>query len=94
MANGGKRPGAGRKPGSKTLVLRDLLKQKDIDTFLEYLLANYMEDTKLMIWMGDHLFTKPRQEVDVTTNGKELPQPIISLGVQSNNLNSKDNWPK
>ena len=79
MANGGKRPGAGRKPGSKSLQLRDYLKQKDIDTFIEFLLANYMEDSKLMTWMGDHLFQKLPQAVDVTTNGKDLPVPIINL---------------
>ena len=74
---GGKRAGSGRKPGSKSLFLRDLLKKKDIDTFLEFLLANYMEDSRLMTWMGDHIFTKIPQGVDLTTNGKDLPTPIL-----------------
>jgi hypothetical protein len=67
--NGGARPGAGRKKGSKYLDLRAALEKKDpkaIDTFLEFLLANYMEDSKLMIWMGEHIFGKPTQEVDVS----------------------------
>jgi len=78
---GGARPHSGRPKGSKnkSLVLRDHLKEKDIDTFIEYLLSNYMESEKLMIWMGDHLFTKPVQAVDVTSGGKELPVPIIQL---------------
>lgn len=37
------------------------MKQKDIDTFMEFLLANYMEDSRLMVWMGDHLFGKAPQ---------------------------------
>ena len=59
--HGGKREGSGRKKGSKTLQLRDYLKQQDIDTFVEFLLANYMEDGRLMIWMGDHIFGKAVQ---------------------------------
>lgn len=48
--------------GSKnTLSLRDYMSEKDIQTFFEFLLANYMEDSKLMIWMGDHLLGKAPQ---------------------------------
>jgi hypothetical protein len=82
MAKGGARPGAGRPKGSKYLDLRAELEKRDpeaLDTFIEFLLANYMEDTKLMIWVGEHLFGKPQQNVDVTTNGKDLPQPILNV---------------
>lgn len=68
MAKGGARPGAGRKPG-KMLALTDYLKKKDIDTFVEFLLANYMEDTRLMTWMGDHLFGKAPQPVTGADGG-------------------------
>lgn len=77
--NGGKRPGAGRKPGSKSLVLRDLLSKKDIQTFLEFLLANYMEDSKLMIWMGDHIFGKAPQPL---TGDPNSPLEIKVTGVE------------
>jgi len=77
---GGKQPGAGRPKGSKNLYsMQDYFSKKDVDTFVEFLKANYMEDTKLMVWLGEHLFGKPSQAVDVTTNGKDLPVPIISL---------------
>lgn len=78
---GGKREGAGRKP-YLYLNLREEIMQRDpkaIDTFVEYLLANYMEDSKLMIWVGEHIFGKPQQNIDVTTLGKELPQPIMHV---------------
>jgi hypothetical protein len=74
---GGKRLGAGRKPGSKMLTLRDYLSKKDIDTFVEYLLANYMEDSRLMVWLGEHLFGKAPQAIDLTSGGDKLPTPIM-----------------
>jgi hypothetical protein len=42
MAIGGKREGAGRKPG-KTLRLLDLLKEEQINEFMEFLIDNYKE---------------------------------------------------
>lgn len=79
MANGGKRPGSGRKKGSPTITLRELLTKKDIDTFMEFLLANYMEDAKLMVWMGDHIFGKAPQALDLTSGGK----PLL-IGIEDN----------
>jgi len=57
----------GRPKGSKYLDLRAELEKRDpkaIETFIEFLLANYMEDTKLMIWVGEHLFGKPVQAIE------------------------------
>lgn len=62
MAVGGKRPGAGRKPG-KTVRLLDLLSSKDIEAFKKYLLANYTKDNRLAVWMGDHIFGKAPQSL-------------------------------
>lgn len=86
MAKGGKRPGSGRKPG-KALRLLDLLKKGQIDEFIEFLIDNYKEDSRLMIWMGDHIFGKAPQAIDLTTKGKELPQPL--LHVLNNNGHQK-----
>lgn len=47
--------------------------------FVEFILDSYMGDMRLAQWMGDHLFVRPRQDVDVTTNGKELPTPILNV---------------
>lgn len=73
---GGARPGAGRKPGSKYLDLQELLKAKGkedgkdyIQEYIDFLLANYMEDTKLMIWVGEHLFGKPVQPIEGDLSG-------------------------
>jgi hypothetical protein len=80
MAKGGKQPGAGRPKGSTNVPrFSDYVTEKDRKQFVEFVLATYMGDMRLAQWMGDHLFMKPRQDVDVTTNGKELPVPIINL---------------
>ena len=64
MAKGGKQPGAGRPKGSKNLYsIKDYFKKKDVDEFVEFLKANYMEDTKLMVWLGEHLFGKVPQAI-------------------------------
>jgi hypothetical protein len=80
---GGKREGSGRKPG-KTYRLSDYVSEKDRKTFVEFILENYMADMRLAQWMGDHLFSKPRQDVDVTTMGEKLPAPILSAIPNSN----------
>lgn len=51
----------GRPKGSGHLNIRDYLSDKDVKTFMEFLLANYMEDSRLMVWLGDHLFGKAIQ---------------------------------
>jgi hypothetical protein len=64
---GGKRQGAGRPKGSGNLSLRDYLKQSDIQTFIEFLLANYMEDSRLMIWMPARAYQRSSLVVIRTT---------------------------
>lgn len=87
---GGKQPGAGRPKGSKNhLSIRDYMTEKDIETFFEFLMANYMEDSKLMIWVGDHLLGKAPQSIDHTTLGKELPQPLLNV-LQHNDSDRED----
>ena len=83
MARGGKREGAGRPVGTPNKpVLMELLLKRDpdaLDTFIEFLMDNYKESDKLMIWMGDQIFHKAPQSIDHTTLGKELPQPIMQI---------------
>lgn len=76
MAKGGKRPGAGRKPG-KTVRLLDLLKTNDIAEFTAYLLENYKKDTRLATWMGDHIFGKSPQPLTGGDGG-----PIEVKGIE------------
>lgn len=76
MAKGGARPGAGRKPG-KMLALTDYLKKQDIDQFMEWLLTTYMDDSRVAIWMADHLFGKAPQPITGADGG-----PIELAGVE------------
>jgi len=76
---GGKQPGAGRPKGSKNLYsIRDYMSEKDIQTFFEFVMATYMEDPKLVVWVGDHLLGKAPQAIDHTTKGDKLPTPILN----------------
>ena len=43
-----------------------------IDEFLDFLLDNYKEDARLMQWMGDHLYGKAQQSVDLTSDGEPV----------------------
>lgn len=89
MAKGGKRPGAGRPKGTRNVPrLSDYVSEADLKTFVEFILENYMADMRLAVWLGDHLFAKPRQDVDVTTDGEKLPTPL--LHVLNNSGDAKD----
>jgi hypothetical protein len=79
MARGGKRTGAGRPKGSPNVraSIYHYFTEADIAEFFEFLKDNYKEDMRLMQWVGDHILGKPQQAIDHTTNGKELPQPIL-----------------
>ncbi len=93
--NGGKRKGAGRPKGStnaNTYRFSDYVSEEDRNTFVEFMLSNYMGDMRLATWVGEHLFAKPKQDVDVTTNGKDFPTPI--LNVLGDNGNSKSSQTK
>lgn len=54
-------------------------KDKDhyLEEFLDFLLANYMEDARLLTWMGDRIFKKPPQEISGPDGG-----PIELTGVE------------
>jgi hypothetical protein len=72
MAKGGARPGAGRPLGSKNKYsIHDFFTKKDVEEFIEFLKANYMEDPKLMVWLGEHLFGKAVQPL-ANDNGQPL----------------------
>ena len=62
----------GGRPKGSGINIRDYMKEKDIKVFFEFVMANYMEDTKLTVWVGDHLMGKASQALDVTSGGKPL----------------------
>lgn len=78
--NGGKRPGAGRPTGTPNLPrFSDFVTEEQRKEFTEFMLENYMGDMRLAQWFGDHAFAKPKEYIDHTTNGKDLPTPILNV---------------
>jgi Family of unknown function (DUF5681) len=77
----------GRPKGSKTLELLELLAKKGkkdktdyVAEYLDFLIDNYKEDSRLMVWMGDHIFGKAPQSLDLTSDGEKLAtMPLTTL---------------
>lgn len=67
--NGGKRPGAGRKPGPQVPQFRDFVSQKDIDAWMEILRDQVVQDNKLLMWALDHYYGKAPQPVQGELGG-------------------------
>jgi hypothetical protein len=77
MAKGGKRPGAGRPKGSKTVPqFRDFVSDEEREKFVEFILDTYMGDMRLALWLGDQLFGKAPQPITGPEGG-----PIEVKGV-------------
>ena len=86
---GGKREGAGRKPGAiQKLSGRDLLatiENKLGISFAEQIANNYMaaiaaDDSKLKLEYDRLILSKViADKVDVTTDGEKIVQPIINI---------------
>ena len=73
MARGGKQPGAGRPKGSKNKYsIHDYFTKGDVKEFVEFLKSTYMEDPRLMVWLGDQLFGKAVQPI-----GNDNGQPLL-----------------
>lgn len=90
MAKGGRREGAGRKPGSVTVrPFREFVTDAEKKKFVEFILDTYMGDMRVAVWLGNQLFGQAPQSIDHTTMGKELPTPILG-NVSSNNSSSED----
>jgi len=66
---GGKREGAGRPKGAS---FRDMVSLAEKKKFVEFVLSTYMEDPRLTVWVGDQIFGKAQQSVDLTSAGKPI----------------------
>lgn len=64
--NGGARPGAGRPKGPTLPRFADYVKEEDRKTFVEFILSSYMGDMRVATWMGDQLFGKAPQGIEVS----------------------------
>lgn len=75
--NGGKRPGAGRPKGSKTVPqFRDYVSDKERKKFVEFVLDQYMGDIRLALWLGDQLFGKAPQPLTGKDGGPIQVQEV------------------
>jgi hypothetical protein len=77
MAKGGKRIGAGRKPGPAWKPFRDYINPEERAKFIQFILESYMGDMRLALWFGEQLFGKAPASLDITTDGQQLPTPIM-----------------
>ena len=66
VQRGGKRLGAGRKPGASFAQMVSPVEKKK---FVEFILATYMGDMKLAVWVGDQLFGKAPQPIQGEFSG-------------------------
>ena len=83
-SKGGKRIGAGRKPKADEARIRDLAvsaiekKYGSMEEGFTALLNT--KDSGLMKWVFEHAAGKPKENVDITTNGNDItnaPQEVI-----------------
>lgn len=68
---GGKRVGAGRKPGEGLPRFSTYWKDEEIKDFFEYLKKRARKSDKIAIFVGEHLFGKATQPV-LGENGEPL----------------------
>ena len=79
MAKNGEHKG-GRPVGSTTKPqFGKYVTHKDREKFSQWVLANYQKDINLAKWLGDQIYGKAQSSVELTTDGKELPTPILQL---------------
>ena len=79
---GGSRPGSGRKPKIEEIALIEKLDSAiDQDDVLEVLSTLIMQsgDFRALQLYFQYRFGKPKESVDVTTNGESFNMPIISF---------------
>lgn len=92
--NGGARKGAGRKSKAEeqkvneifvTALKRLYKKDEDVEAKISFV-TELVASQRGQIFIAEHLFGKPKEILDVTTDGEKL-QTIINLG---NGLKPKD----
>ena len=75
--NGGARPGAGRLPKGDELKLIESL--KEFDDIARECMLNGIKDGNYAFWnkFMEYRWGKPKERVDVTTNGESIGIPLI-----------------
>ena len=76
MANGGKRPGAGRPKGSTNLPkIRDYYTPKELEEFVADLKRTAKSDPTIKKFVAEQIFGRASQSIDLTTLGESLNAP-------------------
>jgi hypothetical protein len=88
MARGGAQPGAGRPKGSTNVPkFRDYVSNEEREKFVEFILDQYMGDMRLALWLGDQLFGKATQAVELGgPDGTAITVQISEAIAKKNNL--------
>lgn len=69
MGHGGRRKGAGKPKGTTDFWrMRDKFSEEEVDEFVKHIKKEYKKDPKLALWLGNMLFQKPPQEVQMDAN--------------------------
>lgn len=91
---GGPRPNSGRPRGESDnsilkRKLRDYISSDELDLFVESLKSKAMEDSKVMMYLIDHIFGKARQNVglDGGEDGKSIIIEIAEAIANKNDIN-------
>lgn len=63
MSKGGKRKGAGVKEGSIRPKLNDFWSQDDISEYFDWLKGAYQKDSRLAVFVGEHIIGKAVQPI-------------------------------
>lgn len=79
MAKGGKREGAGRPTGTPNRKqFRDYFSEEERIEMIAMVKTHMVDDLKLLMFAAEMNFGKAPQSIDHTTNGKDLPTPILA----------------
>lgn len=73
MARGGKRTGAGRPIGAANRpTIFDFWNASDLKAYFKHLKATYKNDSRLTVFVGEHIMGKAQQPVDLTSKGESI----------------------
>ena len=88
-AKGGKRPGAGRKPGASFAQMVTTAQKR---AFVDHVIKTYPKNTELTKWVGNQIYGSAPASLDLTSKGKELGNPLL-YALRHNHSDTKDIQP-
>ena|SRR3990167_11288011 len=85
----GNKLGKGRPVGSGRPNFNEYVSESERQGFIKWVKENYKDKPDLARWMGDQMFGKAPQTMDITSAGKPLPL-FDYVQNRKNNGNGKD----